>query len=188
MRNRLPSLTYSREIFQKTADALAVALAASLPWSTSATSILAVLWLLAIIPTFDLPSLRRIVLTSGRRSSADFVGAGRGRNVLGRDTVGRTVNGVSSFSKLLFIPLLLHHSNYPIGDFEVLIGFLVSCALLLATSWTLLAWPELRGPDPRQDTWHSGQRLHFAERDVHDLHLCNFTNSLSTFGVASHVV
>ena len=41
------------------ADGLAVALAVSLPWSTSATGILVGLWLLAFLPTLDLAALRR---------------------------------------------------------------------------------------------------------------------------------
>jgi O-antigen ligase len=46
----------------RTADWLAVALAASLPWSTSATSILAALWIVAVIPTLDWRALRETLL------------------------------------------------------------------------------------------------------------------------------
>ena len=45
------------------ADFFAAALAASLPWSTTATGVLAVLWLLAIVPALDLACLRRVCLT-----------------------------------------------------------------------------------------------------------------------------
>jgi len=40
------------------ADGLVAAIAVSLPWSTSATGILVGLWLLALLPTLDLASLR----------------------------------------------------------------------------------------------------------------------------------
>ncbi len=40
------------------ADGLAIALAVSLPWSSSATSIFAALWLLAVLPTLDWARLR----------------------------------------------------------------------------------------------------------------------------------
>src|SRR6266536_494118 len=43
------------------ADGLAVAV--SLPWSTSATSILIVLWLIAVVPTLDVASVRREAMT-----------------------------------------------------------------------------------------------------------------------------
>src|SRR5439155_24938768 len=49
------------ERLARLADGLAVAVAVSLPWSTSATSILVGLWLLALLPTLDLASLRRAV-------------------------------------------------------------------------------------------------------------------------------
>jgi hypothetical protein len=47
----------------KAADWLAVAVAASLPWSTSATAILLVAWLVTVIPTLDRVSLRRELTT-----------------------------------------------------------------------------------------------------------------------------
>src|SRR5712692_8313413 len=45
------------------ADGLAVAVAVSLPWSSSATSILIVLWLIAVLPTLDVASVRREGMT-----------------------------------------------------------------------------------------------------------------------------
>src|ERR1035437_2339434 len=48
----------------KIADGLAVAVAVSLPWSTSVTGILLVLLLLALIPTLDWADLRRELLTA----------------------------------------------------------------------------------------------------------------------------
>jgi hypothetical protein len=41
------------------ADGLVVAVAISLPWSTSATAIFAVLWLFALIPTLRWADIRR---------------------------------------------------------------------------------------------------------------------------------
>ena len=45
------------------ADGLAAAVAVSLPWSTSATSILIVLWIMAVVPTLDVASVRREVMS-----------------------------------------------------------------------------------------------------------------------------
>ena len=42
------------------ADVMAVLVAVSLPWSTSATGILTGLWLVALLPTLDVPSVRRV--------------------------------------------------------------------------------------------------------------------------------
>jgi hypothetical protein len=47
-----------RARFTQAADWMAVAVAASLPWSTSLSGILIVIWLLCLIPTLDLRSLR----------------------------------------------------------------------------------------------------------------------------------
>jgi len=54
---------FDRERSVRVADGLAVALAASLPWSTSATSIIAALWLAAYIPICDVGRLRQIALS-----------------------------------------------------------------------------------------------------------------------------
>src|SRR5262245_23179397 len=46
------------------ADWLIVAIMISLPWSTSASSILLVFWIIAVIPTLNVISLRREILTA----------------------------------------------------------------------------------------------------------------------------
>src|SRR5262245_61362048 len=46
------------------ADGLVTAVAVSLPWSTSASSILIVLWLIALVPTLDAASVRRELLSA----------------------------------------------------------------------------------------------------------------------------
>ena len=52
-----------RERLERIADGLAVATAVSLPWSTSATSILVALWLIVLIPTIDLGDLLDVLKT-----------------------------------------------------------------------------------------------------------------------------
>ena len=51
----------SRDRMALGADWLAMAAAASLPWSTSATGIVVVLWLIALAPTLDGDSARRLL-------------------------------------------------------------------------------------------------------------------------------
>ena len=55
---------FDRENLERIADGLAAAVAVSLPWSTSVTGILVVLWLIALFPTLDLNALRREVATA----------------------------------------------------------------------------------------------------------------------------
>src|SRR5689334_5463032 len=49
----------ARARFERFADGVAAAAAVSLPWSTSLTSILIGMWLLCLLPTLDLTSLRQ---------------------------------------------------------------------------------------------------------------------------------
>jgi hypothetical protein len=52
-------LKFDRKRFADAADYLAIALVATLPWSTSATGILVGAWLVVLLPTLDWPALRR---------------------------------------------------------------------------------------------------------------------------------
>jgi O-antigen ligase len=129
--------------FASVADWLAVGVAASLPWSTSATSILVVLWLLALLPTLDLAALRRELrtlagglpvllwlLAAAAMAWADVAWAER-------------IAGLEGFLKLLAIPLLLAHFRRSDKGACVLAAFLIACTLLLAISYFLALWPGL---------------------------------------------
>jgi O-antigen ligase len=95
----------------------------------------------------DLQSLRRIVSNPVGGFPLLFVALG----VLGMLWADvpwmERFAGVTSFLKLLFIPLLMHQFSRTGGGRQVLIGFLVSCGLLLALSWLMIAWPGI--------PWHS---------------------------------
>jgi len=56
------------------ADGLAAAAAASLPWSTTATAILVVAWLLALLPTLDMAMLRREIMTAAGGTPLILIG------------------------------------------------------------------------------------------------------------------
>jgi O-antigen ligase len=58
------NLVLDRKRVAQLADWAAVGVAVSLPWSTSATSILLVLWLVALLPTLDVAMARREVETA----------------------------------------------------------------------------------------------------------------------------
>lgn len=55
---------FGRKQLAQIADWAAVGVAVSLPWSTSATSILLVLWLITLLPTLNLAAVRREVETA----------------------------------------------------------------------------------------------------------------------------
>jgi len=58
MDGTLTACLFDRARLERAADLLAVAVVASMPWSTTVTGILIVLWLAALLPTLDLPATR----------------------------------------------------------------------------------------------------------------------------------
>ena len=139
-------ITVDHKHFAQLADALVIALAVSLPWSTSATGIIAGLWLLALIPTLDLQSLRRVITIPAGGLPVLFVVLG-GVGMLWADVPWpERLGGIGSFIKFLFIPLLLHRFYRSDAGRQVLIGFLGSCVALLVVSWSLWLWPGMPWP------------------------------------------
>ncbi|MGP0088931.1 MAG: O-antigen ligase family protein [Xanthobacteraceae bacterium] len=129
--------------FARLADGLAVAVAVSLPWSSSATAILLVLWLLALLPTLDWASLRReLIHPAGGLPVLLFAIAALG--TLWADVPWpERFGGLDSFARLLVIPLLFLQFRRSARGMLVLAGFLASCVLLLVVSFALAAWPPL---------------------------------------------
>src|SRR5262245_7730663 len=89
------------------ADCLAIAVATSLPWSTSAPAILVVLWAIACIPTVGWAAIRREVLTAAGGLPVALVLLGVAGMAWSDVTFVERWKGVESFLKLLAIPLLL---------------------------------------------------------------------------------
>jgi O-antigen ligase len=131
----------ARDRFARLADGLAVAVAVSLPWSTSATSILVGLWLLALLPTLDFASLRRALAhPAGGLPVALVVLAVVG--MLWADVpFAERFGGIRGPHKLLMIPLLLVQFRRSDKGTRVIGGFLASCTALLAVSWVIAIWP-----------------------------------------------
>ena len=139
-------MPFDRTKLLRLADVFVAALAASLPWSTSATGILAVLWLLCAVPALDIPILRRVCLTPAGYLPLVLVGVGAAGMLWSDVSWAERWDGLSSFLKLLCIPLLLCHFTISGRGRHVLIAFLASCVLLLAASWALFKWPEMPFP------------------------------------------
>ncbi|MGB8106065.1 MAG: ligase, partial [Pseudolabrys sp.] len=97
---------FTQEKFASIADGLVVALAVSLPWSTSATSILAVFWLLALIPTLRWEDIRREVSALAGGLPVLLVVLGVVGMLWADVTFVERWKGFESFLKLLMIPLL----------------------------------------------------------------------------------
>ena len=127
----------------KAADIVAVLIALSLPWSTSLVGIFATALLVSMAPFLDveafLQSLKRPIclLPIGL-----FVLAVVG--MLWSDAPwGARLYAISPTAKLLVLPVLLFHFERSARGVQVLVAFLVSCALLLAMSWIVAFDPRL---------------------------------------------
>jgi O-antigen ligase len=169
------------------ADWLVIAIAASLPWSTSATGILIALWLAAFFLCL-ITLLPRLSFASIRQEAATLAGglpvllwliAGLG--MLWADVAwAERFAGFESFGKLLAIPLLLAHFRRSNRAKWVFTAFLVSCTILLAISFYLAFWPGL--------TWR-GRPFNFAVpvkdyiAQSGEFVICAFALSLIAFGL-----
>ncbi len=134
---------FDRVRWERLAEWLAVAVAVSLPWSTSATGILIAVWLITLLPTLDAASVRRELATAaGGLPVLLWVLAAVGMlwaDVTWADRIG----GLGKFHRLLVIPLLLAQFRRSEHGIWVIYGFFASMVGLLLLSWVAAAFPGL---------------------------------------------
>ncbi len=125
-------------------DLIAALVAASLPWSTSATGILMTLWLIALLPTLDWQAL----LTSFRRPVSALPLALVALAVVGMlwsdSAWSARLHGINPVAKLTAIPLLIYHFERTSRGAWVFAAFALSCAALMVLSWVVLVVPSLK--------------------------------------------
>jgi hypothetical protein len=137
--------TFDRARLAALADWLAVGVAVALPWSTTATEIFIVLWLLALLPTLTLADLRRELTTAAGGLPALLWLLGALGMLWADASWSDRIWGLGGFHKLLVIPLLLAHFRRSERGMAAVYGFLASCTALLILSWSLKIIWELRG-------------------------------------------
>jgi O-antigen ligase len=130
------------------ADGLAVAVAVSIPWSTSATSILLVLWLIALIPTLVWDDLRRELLTAAGDLPVVLFLLGAIGTLWADVSWHERWGGLDGFVRLLMIPLLMVQFRRSDGGNRVFVGFLISCVALLIASFIVKLWPDIHPRPP----------------------------------------
>ena len=126
------------------ADVLAVLVAASLPWSTSAVGIFITIWILTILPTFrPREFLRGLTRPASALPLALFVLSLIGM-LWSESPWADRIRGISPVAKLLVVPLLLYHFERSRRGLWVFYAFLVSCVLLMTLSWIVLYAPWMK--------------------------------------------
>ena len=130
---------YDRAQWRKLADGLAAAVVVAIPWSTSLAYILIGAWLIVLIPNTE-PDEWQDVLKHPAAwlpvalVALSFAGMAWASGVEWTDRI----NGFTSFAKLLAIPVLfVQFRNSPRANW-VFLGFLISCSLVLLSSWTMV--------------------------------------------------
>ena len=137
---------FNRARWMQLADWLAVGVAVSLPWSTSATGILIAVWLITVLPTLNAASIRReLASAAGGLPVLLWVLAAVG--MLWADvTWAERIGGLGRFHRLLVIPLLLAQFRRSEHGIWVIHGFFASMLGLLLMSWAAAAFPGLPWP------------------------------------------
>ncbi len=134
---------FDRAKLARAADGLVVGVAVVLPWSTSLTSILMVLWLVALIPTLEWADVRRELVTPAGGLPVLLVLLG----VLGMAWADVSLierwRGLDGFVKLLVIPLLMAQFRRSDSGNRVFMGFLAACVALLIASLVLAIWRDI---------------------------------------------
>jgi O-antigen ligase len=132
-----------RRGLEQLADWLAVGVAASLPWSTSATGILVVLWSLAVLPTLDMAGVRRELLSAAGGLPVLFCALAALGMLWADVSWHERIGGFDSFHRFRAMPLLLAQLRRSENGFRVLFGFFLSVAAVLFCSWVLVMFPSL---------------------------------------------
>ncbi len=124
-----------RERLERIADYLAVALAVSLPWSSTATGIFAALWFLAVLPTLGTSRWREVMLSPAGGLPILFVLLALLGVLWSQVPVGERFVSVVPFARLLAIPLLIcQFARSPRGVY-VIYGLIASCTILMIASF-----------------------------------------------------
>jgi O-antigen ligase len=131
---------FDRSRFARLADALVVAVAVSLPWSTSLTAILVGLWLVAVLPTLDIASLRRTMALPACYVPVALCALALLGMAWADASLAERIGSFKAFARLLVIPLLFVQFRRSECGLHVVGGFLASCTVLLALSWILFFW------------------------------------------------
>jgi O-antigen ligase len=137
-RTTLTALHLNHHLLSQIADWLAVAVAVALPWSTSATQILGVAWLMALVPTLKLGIIKRELISAAGGLPVLLWWLAVFGMLWAHVSWGERLSGLDHFYRLLTVPLLLAQFRRSTRGRWVMYGFLISSCSALVTSFVLI--------------------------------------------------
>ncbi len=139
----LNRVSFDRARLAGLADHLAAAAVVSLPWSTSATSILVALWAVTAAAALDGAALRRMAATPAAALPVALALLALAGMLWSEAPWPERLHGVTPFLKLLVIPLLFVQFSRSGRSEMVVRAFLASAGALLALSWLIFLFPQI---------------------------------------------
>jgi hypothetical protein len=127
----------------RTADLVVVGIALALPWSTSLVAIFAVIWIIVLAPTLELPTLARSLKQPACMLPIAFFVLVAVGTLWSDAPWGTRIYAISPTAKLLVLPLLFYHFGRSERGLWVFVAFVASCAVLMAMSWIVVFDPQL---------------------------------------------
>jgi O-antigen ligase len=134
---------FDRQSLGKYADWFAVGIAIALPWSTTLTVVFVVLWLATLVGSWNIAErCRERWMLAGRLPVALWALAVVGM-LWAAVPLPERFASLNAFHKILAIPFFAVQFRDSHRGIWVLIGFLISCTVLLVVSWGLVLLPDL---------------------------------------------
>ena len=129
---------FDRSSLATLADWAAVAVAVALPWSTSAVGVAIALWLVVLLPTLDLASVKRELATAAGGLPVVLWCLGVIGMLWTEVSWHDRFAGLDSFHRLLAIPLLLAQFRRSERGIWVVRGFFISSTAVLIASYAIV--------------------------------------------------
>lgn len=126
-----------------TVDIFAILVVVSLPWSTSLVAIFATALLVSMAPFLDVKAFLRSLKRPICVLPMAFFALAVVGTLWSDARWGERLYAVGPTAKLLMLPVLFYHFERSARGVQVLMGFLVSCALLMVMSWIVAFDPGL---------------------------------------------
>ena len=157
---------FDRTFLARLADWLAVAVAVSLPWSTTAVGITIAAWLIVLLPTLDAAAVRRELGTAAGGLPVVLWSLGLIGMLWANVDWHDRFAGLGGFHRLLVIPLLLAQFRRSENGLWAVCGFFLSSIALLIASYAIVL---VLGHRLARCLWRASARHDFSGSHFSDL-------------------